>query len=502
STYAVAYCVAQSNLSLKVAGAEEVHHTERGRILVFGGDQVYPTASRAEYKQRLVEPYKTALQQTDPPQPDVFAIPGNHDWYDSLVSFTRLFCSRFWFAGWRSPQSRSYFALRLPHGWWLLGIDVQFNSDIDSYQVEYFKKAAKEMRDGDRVILCSPEPHWIRACINKKTGYIESNLAFLENNVLEKRITAFLAGDLHYYRRHEAENGVQKIVAGGGGAFLSPTHGENLSELKGGFKLKASYPDEETSRRICYRNLIFPYWNRSFGILTAILYFLTSWTVMADIGHYGWDQMDEAMTTSFNTAFIAPGAVFWILTMLVGFILFTSSQSKLYQWIGGLGHGALHLFAMFFIGWGATYFSVSTLGLPFQSPNQLMVAAILIFVGGWIAGSFMVGIFLLISLNLFHCLHVSAFSSLAIQDWKNFLRLKIDENGDLTIYPIGIRRVPRKWKRRPVGTTGPEVIPDDPKTLVPELIEPPIRLKRKAEATRGGQKRVRPAHSLDGNPLR
>src|SRR5438046_1190192 len=44
STYAVAYHLAQPNL--RVSG----HETRRGSVLIFGGDEVYPTASRKAYK--------------------------------------------------------------------------------------------------------------------------------------------------------------------------------------------------------------------------------------------------------------------------------------------------------------------------------------------------------------------------------------------------------------------------------------------------------------------
>src|SRR5262249_42329257 len=168
----------------------------------FGGDEVYPAASRTEYKQRLVRPYETALRKTGVPHPHLFAIPGNHDWYDSLVSFSRLFCMKRWFAGWKTQQTRSYFAIKLPHGWWLLGTDVQLGSDVDAPQVEYFKKVAAHMADGDRVILCNAEPHWIYSGIYSDydtTVYNEGNLAFLENHVLRKGVSIFLAGDLHHY---------------------------------------------------------------------------------------------------------------------------------------------------------------------------------------------------------------------------------------------------------------------------------------------------------------
>lgn len=479
ATYGVAYYLALPELRLTDGSGAGEQHTRRGELLIFGGDEVYPSASRKEYKQRLVEPFRTALRYSDPPHPDVFAIPGNHDWYDSLVSFTRLFCSHRWFNGWRSPQRRSYFALRLPHKWWLLGIDIQLRSDLDQSQIEYFKEVAAQMEEGDRVILCTAEPHWLQTKVFEKYGseYNESNLAFLENNVLGRRVSVFLSGDLHYYRRHESKDGTQKIVSGGGGAFLSPTHSEDVEELRGGFKLKSSFPDEKTSRRLAWRNLLFILYNKSFGSITAVLYFLTSWAVMADIGHFGLHDFDKALQTTVRSALVEAGAVFWILFILSAFIAFTYTKSKLYQWIAGLLHGWLHLLAIFLIGWGATYFTVTELGFRFQTPPQLLIAAVIIFAGGWVVGSLLVGVFLLISLNVFGCLQISSFTSLRIEDWKNFLRLKIDKNGELTIYSIGIRRVPRQWKRRPAGDSGPELVPDDNKATVPELIEPPITLK-------------------------
>ncbi len=478
STYAVAYYVAQPELVLANSDGTESHKTKRGSVLVFGGDQVYPTASRKEYKERLVEPFRTALRYSEAPHPDVFAIPGNHDWYDSLVAFTRLFCSRRWFNGWRSPQRRSYFALRLPQKWWLLGIDIQLRSDLDHAQIAYFQHVAKQMQEGDRVILCTAEPHWLQTKVFEKYGteYNESNLAFLENNILGRRISLFLSGDLHYYRRHEAADGTQKLVAGGGGAFLAPTHGEDVDELRGGFKLKASFPDEKTSRRLTWRNLFFPFTNPPFGFLPAILYFLTSWAVMADVGHFGLHDIDKAISLTVRTGIVEAGAVFWILFILITFVVFTNTKSKKYMWFAGLLHGWLHLLAIFLLGWGATYFTVSVLGLNFQSPLQLLIAAVIIFLGGWVVGSLLVGVFLLISLNVFGCLHNSAFSSLRIEDWKNFLRIKIEKDGTLTIFPVGIRRVPRRWKRRPSDSSGSELVPDDSKATVPELIEPPIKL--------------------------
>ncbi|HYV40670.1 MAG TPA: metallophosphoesterase, partial [Thermoanaerobaculia bacterium] len=243
STYAVASTVAQPELTLRDSKGLD-HRTIRGRLLVFGGDQVYPAASRELYKQKLVQAWETALPRTDPPNPKVFAVPGNHDWYDSLVSFTRLFCSHDWLGGWETPQTRSYFALRLPRHWWVIGTDVQLGSDIDAPQVEFFKRVAGEMEPEDRIILCTAEPHWIYSHVYAKynaTVYNTSSLRFLEERVFATpaqpcgRIALFVSGDLHHYRRHAAADGRQKITSGGGGAALHPTHGPEVTALEGGY---------------------------------------------------------------------------------------------------------------------------------------------------------------------------------------------------------------------------------------------------------------------------
>jgi len=90
STYAVALTVCQKSLTLRDAQGRE-HETRGGELLVFGGDEVYPTASVKEYEERTVAPWSAALRGQRP-APRLFAVPGNHDWYDGLVSFMRLFC--------------------------------------------------------------------------------------------------------------------------------------------------------------------------------------------------------------------------------------------------------------------------------------------------------------------------------------------------------------------------------------------------------------------------
>lgn len=461
STYALAYWCTRPTLSVATPVGSLVE-TRSGHILVFGGDQVYPAASYRDYHHRLVKPFETARNYSREPEPEVFAIPGNHDWYDSLVSFTRLFCSGRWFQGWRTRQKRSYFALRLPQGVWLVGADMQLGSDIDALQIQYFKKVAAQMKEGDRIIICMAEPHWVYATAYEDLDpeYNENNLRYFERVLQSKgtRIVAYIAGDLHHYRRHEDPAGVQKITAGGGGAFLHPTHAPAAAHLAGGFDLKAAYPGEAISRRLAWRNLLFPLINPKFGLAMGSMYGLLG---------YFWNQ--------------GQGMLLGPLLLILGFVLFTDTHSIWYKRLAGTAHGLVHAAAAWALVMAARSLT-TTLGLS----NAIAIEALngaFMFLSGGFAGSFLMGLYLLISLNLFGRHSNEAFSSLRIEDYKNFLRLHIAADGSLAIYPIGIERVPRKWKAATSATEfDPQLEPDDAAATTPHLIEPKVVVKKSAGA--------------------
>jgi hypothetical protein len=70
--------------------------------------------------------------------------------------------------------------------------------------------------------------------------------------------------------------------------------------------------------------------------------------------------------------------------------------------------------------------------------------------------------------------HNEAFSAIKIEGYKNFLRLSINKDGDLTIFPIGVEKINKKWKKYVVSTI-PHIEPADPGAMdKPFLIEKPI----------------------------
>jgi hypothetical protein len=64
----------------------------RGDVLLFGGDTAYPVATAEEIEQRLLDPFNDVLADHDDGRRRVLlGIPGNHDWYDGLDGFARMF---------------------------------------------------------------------------------------------------------------------------------------------------------------------------------------------------------------------------------------------------------------------------------------------------------------------------------------------------------------------------------------------------------------------------
>jgi hypothetical protein len=73
-------------------------------------------------------------------------------------------------------------------------------------------------------------------------------------------------------------------------------------------------------------------------------------------------------------------------------------------------------------------------------------------------------------------------SAQALEDWKGFLRLRIDPSGRLTIYPVVVDRVCHDWVldvpdgvHRPTGSARPQWAGEPPR---PYLVEPPIVVER------------------------
>jgi hypothetical protein len=116
------------------------------------------------------------------------------------------------------------------------------------------------------------------------------------------------------------------------------------------------------------------------------------------------------------------------------------------------------------------------------------VASLLAFLGlVWLLGAIsgMVGMAGYLWATGYLGLHnTEAYAPLHHQDQKHFLRLHIQPDGGLAIYPIGIERVGRKWALRPDAPAADPWFAPVGQEIRPHLIEGPVRIGAPAPPTR------------------
>lgn len=473
ATYTIAYLIGQRHLTV------DGRDLPRARVVVMGGDQVYPTASGRQYENRFKGPYRAALPEAPPhgPQPSLYALPGNHDWYDGLTAFLRLFArvERGYIGGWRTRQHRSYFALRLPHKWWLFAIDVQFGAYLDEPQLRYFRQMAARLGPNDRVILCPPAPNWV----HNSTSY--STIDFFIRTILDPTgadVRVMIAGDLHHYSRYTGPRR-ELITCGGGGAYLYPTHRlpERIEVPPRGrvpgrtspvhdYRKAATYPTAERSRRFAagvFGRL--PLRNTGFTAMLGTVH------VLLMLAYANAMQRVEGGVAQ-NLVTIPLG--FMILVTLTSTLLFAmpsaGGRRRLKHWTLGLGHGLAQLGLGFLGAW--LWLKLPLFALDFPVPLLAALVTYLPIVS--IVSGLLVGAYLLIA-SSFGVNVNELFASQGIFDAKCFLRMHIAADGSLTIYPIAVDKVGQKWVMNADTTPGsPWILPA--KQLRYRLAEEPIRV--------------------------
>ena len=480
STYTVARLLAAEALELDWEGSTQ--RTERGRLLVFGGDAVYPVPKAREYENRMLGPYRSALPCPRRGAPELFAIPGSHDWYDGLVNFTSIFCRDRWIGGWRTCQRRSYFALKLPSGWWLWGVDIQFGASIDEVQLQYFADvAAAQVQPGDRVILCMSKE--VKSGRNEAEIHSDRDVAYLEREIINPsggEVLLYLKSGKHYYSRYEEEDGPRHhIESGGGGAFLHPTHTlPERTALSGAagpipYRKARTYPSAGFSKRLRKRIWLMPAYNiplaAVFGTVQVLLVFMLGLHLEDRHVSLGIGDLLRAMWES-PTAFLLS---LLVLASLVGMVRFAHDASGIGRILLGLAHSSLQVASVSGVLIAASYLSTS-FG-PEGGTSSLLAFLGLVWLVGGIAG--MMGMAGYLWATGYLGLHnTEAYAPLHHQDQKHFLRLHIERDGALTVYPIAVERVGREWALCPdAPADAPWFAPDGPEPQ-PHLIERPIRI--------------------------
>ena len=231
STYAVASLIAQEKLD--IPGIDPLPSSE---IVILGNNKVGPAGTWNDYKLRFELPYAMALPHKPQSQPRrLFALPADSDWFDGLNEFDRTFCRARYsqsgehgFAGWECPQHRNYFAIRLPHDWWIWGADIHLSRPLDLGQVLYFRKIAETIKASGapaNIVLCVAGGEWRKQDASALPGR-DSFSFFVETaQSADAGIRLVLSGEPHHYSRFASTDSERSyVIAGGGGAYLSSTH--------------------------------------------------------------------------------------------------------------------------------------------------------------------------------------------------------------------------------------------------------------------------------------
>ncbi len=388
ATYNIAY-LAHSDLSIPdphahpdpdivTLGRAGAYTLPRGAFLFVGGDTGYHIADHGTLAQRFQTPFNWAYDEifgaTDSPRPEtrrpIVAIPANHDYYDALDGFNRQFRKtldpepyntdpvrgpQLCLKGFYRVQNASYAAIRLPHGWWLWGLDSQ-EGKADKRQIAFFKAQGHDAEGPavpDKLIVATPEPStvygkWWEQQQDKKPqdrDLVDTFTALgLPCSFLEKgdgklespKCRLDISGDIHHYARHWGQglNGTDaeatrsnyaSAVAGGGGAFLHPTY-TNVGQVRA----NRLYPGPLESFKLVVSRLLRPWIIVSGGLVwlagaLAVMYAYfamtvpeSTWALFSLVPEAARPTMDETLLGRIRAALevgssMGIGALVWYL---------------------------------------------------------------------------------------------------------------------------------------------------------------------------------------------
>ena len=260
-------------------------------FLLICSDVIYPSGDINDYPHGFYLPYEDLLH---PPtgetagepagQQRIYALPGNHDWYDGLTGFMHTFCgldrldpdSYVWSASWwhkltrleilgrmlwrrpsrpqppiealreermgpfdpRTGQPGPYYAIQVK-GLLLVcidgGIGAHGDCEIDADQARWLLRISRS--DQPKVLLTGypllVNGQWKACRIRWEAGTADDVHQSVNEIVADAdhHYIASIGGDVHNFQYYDVEVGrpasrhrVRYLVSGGGGAYISATH--------------------------------------------------------------------------------------------------------------------------------------------------------------------------------------------------------------------------------------------------------------------------------------
>ena len=233
---------------------------------VICSDVIYPAGDAGDYPGKFYRPYARV------PGP-IYALPGNHDWYDRLTGFMTHFCGATRAPGrgvgrgrrlrglvahllWRKERAIDTDAAALGAAmrpadprfppqrgpYWTLdagplrvvGIDTGIRGRLDARQGEWLVRVSRERPEATKVLLTGKplivDGRYSPCPIDWPAGHPHGGMATVDLVVRapDHGYVAVIGGDIHNFQRYPVRladgRTLQYVVNGGGGAFMHATH--------------------------------------------------------------------------------------------------------------------------------------------------------------------------------------------------------------------------------------------------------------------------------------
>lgn len=428
--------------------AERDIDAPRGDILFFGGDTAYPVATANEIHNRVVVPFNQVLKEVKDKKTRVLiGIPGNHDWYDGLDGFARMFRKKLtaeeaseldpsvtpklesrldryvdWaesfvlggqvskqkvllLDGYVPVQKASYWALPLTKRIHVLAVDRQL-THLDYRQRRFFKLWREHHPElSPWVVLPDPVEAFCRPSPTG-TRMIED----LELNLRHDR-NFVLSGDIHHYQRWRTGETLH-VTAGGGGAFLHPAP----VARKGLHDLDCEWP----GARQCSALLRLVPWHVMLGRAGWLPHAALAVLFAPALGMGAMEANIAAATTSVSTGSMVTAVLMALVCFFIGQPLKgqTNTTAVMAAMAGALT-GLAPTLASLALFYAANVLRVSI--APWMFGPVALVAAV--FFGALVFGSY------LALLTRFGIENQQAFTALGHPGFKHFVRLRVRADG-------------------------------------------------------------------------
>jgi hypothetical protein len=480
----VSLAVGRMLFSEYALSGDQLRRLPRGDILVFGGDVAYPASTAYEIERRLLRPWNHILHgiTDDGRRRVVLGIPGNHDWYDGLDGFGRLFrrsaiedlpepTTEVGASPATSGDSFSERAKgdlqRLLHldeldeslhmveeaaeslvaillrsttrrpsrlalagytavqeaSYWALSLAP----GLDLWGVD------RQLRDADfrqRVFFAhrraDAQPHkFVMVAPDPALAYGEPNepgMKILESChfSLASDKLLYLTGDAHHYERQTVGDSLH-VIAGGGGAFV---HGTRVARDSNSAPPQCVYPDRRTSLRLALGMPL----RLAAGTAGFLPHGVFALLAIIEIIAFRYGPVTGGLTVA---------AVTLIATVSLNFAIRARLERPAATWAISILFGLL--------------LGLAPLGIRFALSGALPWPGnyLAVVLGNAVFGSLALGVFLLV-LILTGLEHQQGFAALGHPGFRHFVRLCVHPGGKVEGFVIG--------KDDPVGEEPPVLI--------------------------------------------